>query len=532
MTAAARQQSIGEMLRRSRFRHGRRTAVICGDQSWSYETLDDRVDRLAAGLAEFGIGKGDRVALLARNSHAFVEVRFAAARIGAVLVPINFMLNEESAMYVLEHSGARILFLDPTTVQFAACATNHVEAIFGIPGEFGQAPAGSAIASVETLYSGGPLPDVNVFPEDPLQIIYTSGTESRPKGAVLTHSAVLWQYQSCIGDCEWSKDTIALHALPLFHCAQLDGMLGPGLSVGAVNVITSIPSPDNIMGAIEKHTVNAFFAPPTVWISLLRSPRFDDCDFGSLKRAYYGASIMPLETVRELIDRLPGLRLWNLYGQTEIAPVATMLFPDEQLARPGSIGRPVLHVQTRVVDDDMQDVPTGGIGEVVHRSPQLMTEYWGDEEKTREAFSGGWFHSGDLATVDSDGYITIVDRKKDMIKTGGENVSSREVEEALYLYSAVSEAAVVGLPHPTWIEAITAVVVLRNDAVCTADDVFNHCSKYLAGFKMPRGVVFVRELPKNASGKVVKRDIRDLLLSTDITIHRRQKIEESTKPSA
>lgn len=344
---------------------------------------------------------------------------------------------------------------------------------------------------------------------------------------MLSHAAVLWQYQSCIADCEWSRETVALHALPLFHCAQLDAMLGPGLSVGATNVILSVPTPDDILPAIAEHAVSSFFAPPTVWIALLRSTSFDAHDLSSLRRAYYGASIMPVEVLRELSERLPGLRLWNLYGQTEIAPLATMLFPEEQILRPGSVGRPVLHVRTRVVDDDMQDVAVGGIGEVVHRSPQLMTEYWKDGEKTEEAFQGGWFHSGDLATIDDEGYITIVDRKKDMIKTGGENVSSREVEEVLYAHPAVSEAAVVGLPHPIWIEAITAVVVLRQNNPCGVKDILDHCSRSLAGFKVPKHLFFRSELPKNASGKILKRDLRTLLTAESQTDGPRSDADEN-----
>ena len=217
---------------------------------------------------------------------------------------------------------------------------------------------------------------------------------------------------------------------------------------------------------------------------------------------------MPVEVLRELRERLPGLRLWNLYGQTEIAPVATILFPDEQESHAGSAGRPTLHVSTRVVDEAMRDVAPGAIGEIVHRSPQLMGGYWNDPERTAEAFAGGWFHSGDLATVDSDGFITVVDRKKDMIKTGGENVSSREVEEVLYAHSGIAEAAVVGLPDPRWIEAITAFVVPRTGERIDEAAVIAHCRVRLAGFKVPKRVVSVDALPRNASGKLLKRALR------------------------
>jgi fatty-acyl-CoA synthase len=259
---------------------------------------------------------------------------------------------------------------------------------------------------------------------------------------------------------------------------------------------------------IEQYKITSFFAPPTVWIALLRSPLFDPAKLVTLAKGYYGASIMPVEVLKELAARLPKVRLWNLYGQTEIAPLATMLGPDDQLRKPGSCGRAVLNVETRVVDDLMQDVPVGEVGEIVHRSPHLMLGYFNDPEKTRASFEGDWFHSGDLATIDNEGYITVVDRKKDMIKTGGENVASREVEEMIYRLSEVSEVAVIGLPDPRWVEAVTAVIVLKTGQALTAEAVMTHCSTHMASFKAPKRVVFTDSLPKNPSGKLLKRELR------------------------
>jgi len=278
--------------------------------------------------------------------------------------------------------------------------------------------------------------------------------------------------------------------------------------VGGTNVITSKPVPDNLLPLIEKHRITSFFAPPTVWIALLRSPLFDQTDLSSLSKGYYGASIMPVEVLRELAARLPKVRLWNLYGQTEIAPLATMLGPDDQMRKPGSCGRAVLNVETRVVDDQMRDVAPGAVGEIVHRSPHLMLGYFHDDERTKAAFEGGWFHSGDLATIDDEGFITVVDRKKDMIKTGGENVASREVEEMIYRLPQVSEVAVIGLPHPRWVEAVTAVVVVKAGQSLSAAEVMAHCTAGMAGFKAPKHVVFAQALPKNPSGKLLKRELR------------------------
>lgn len=509
--AAARQQSLPAMLRRSAARYGERTAIICGETRWSYAEFDRIVDHLTAGLKRDGVQPGDRIAILARNSHAFIALRFAIARADAVLVPINFMLNAEDVRYILEHSGARLLFVDRTTIDVAQeAAPDSVERLIGIPGEIDGPP--DQVPSWDEL----PFDDGRQYEtrggDDLLQIIYTSGTESRPKGAMLSHNAVLWEYQTCIIDCEWTRDTVALHSMPLFHCAQLDAMICPALHVGALNIITGTPSADNIIALLAKYKVTSFFAPPTIWISLLRSPLLAQHDLSVLVKGYYGASIMPVEVLRELRERFPALRLWNLYGQTEIAPLAMILFPEEHEDRLGSAGRPALHVETRLVDDDMNDVAPGEIGEIVHRSPQLLTGYWNNPEKTEESFAGGWFHSGDLGVADAQGYITVVDRKKDMIKSGGENVASREVEEAIYLHPAVSEVAVIGLPDAKWIEAVTAVIVLRTGHSATEEDIFQHCTNHLSGFKMPKNVHFKDSLPKNASGKILKRELRLSLL--------------------
>jgi fatty-acyl-CoA synthase len=241
---------------------------------------------------------------------------------------------------------------------------------------------------------------------------------------------------------------------------------------------------------------------------MLWSESFENHDLSSLRKGYYGASVMPLEVLRELGDRLPEVELWNFYGQTEMSPVATILQPHEQVARAGSAGRATLNVETRVVDDDDRDVPPGAIGEIVHRSPQTTTGYWNDEAKTAEAFRNGWFHSGDLGVMDEDGYLTVVDRKKDMIKSGGENVASKEVEECLFQHPAVAEVAVFGIPDPHWIEAVVACVVLRAGEVATPEELVAFARGRIAGYKTPKQVFVVDALPKNPSGKILKRDLR------------------------
>ncbi len=513
MDAAIRRQTIADLLHRTARRFPGKTGLVCGSTSWTFAQFDEVTDRVAAGLAAMGVGHASRVAVLARNSHGFAVLRFALARLGAVLVPINFMLKADEVAYILRHAQAPILATDSGLADLARSAAaldTAVKQFIWLPSEDPSEPV-QGMVSFDALAATQAAPSATpqLASTDLAQIVYTSGTESMPKGAMLTHDAVISQYASCAVDASIASGDLLLHALPLYHCAQLDVFFGPAVYVGATSVITAKPTPDNLLPLIARHGITSFFAPPTVWIALLRSPLLDTTDLSALRKGYYGASIMPVEVLRELAQRLPKVGFWNLYGQTEIAPLATMLGPEDQLRKPGSCGRAVLNVETRVVDDALNDVVPGEVGEIVHRSPHLMLGYFKDEERTRAAFEGGWFHSGDLATIDSEGFITVVDRKKDMIKTGGENVASREVEEMIYRLPAVSEVAVVGLPHPKWVEAVAAVIVVKAGQALTEQQVIAHCQQNMAGFKAPKGVVFTDALPKNPSGKLLKRDLRE-----------------------
>jgi fatty-acyl-CoA synthase len=508
-------QTLGDLLRRTRLRFPNKLAIRCGSIDWTYAEFDDVCNQLAAGLADRGIEIGDRVAVISRNSHAFAALRFALARLGAVLVPVNFMLSADEARYILQHSGARMLCVDSGFAELgkAASVDTAVSETVWLPSE-DPTDLVAGLTTFDQLLKKGPAPQRALTGSMLAQIIYTSGTESRPKGAMLTHDAVISEYVSCLVDIEIAENDRVLHALPLYHCAQLDVFLGPCVYVGATSVITGKPTPANLLALMGRDRINSFFAPPTVWISLMQAPQFETTDLSCLRKGYYGASIMPVEVLKEIQRRMPAVRLWNLYGQTEIAPVATVLKPEDQLRKAGSAGRATLNVETRLVDDDMHDVRVGEIGEIVHRSPQLLCGYYKDDERTNVAFSGGWFHSGDLGTIDEEGYISVVDRKKDMIKTGGENVASREVEEAIYGIDGVSEVAVIGLPDSTWIEAVTAVIVARPGHVLTEQSVLSACAGRLAMFKLPKRVILIDALPKNPTGKVLKRELRLKYLSS------------------
>jgi fatty-acyl-CoA synthase len=426
-------------------------------------------------------------------------------------VPVNFMLGADEVGFILEHSGAVGLVIEDQLSGVAeeavakAGAELRVRGVITATGSGG--PAGWEDVAGWTTYDGAP-PAVAVADDDPLRLMYTSGTESRPKGVLLSSRSLLWQYVSCILDGSFEPDDVELHALPLYHCAALDVFLGPNIYLGGTNIVVPGPDPAVMLRVIEQENVSKLFAPPTVWIGLLRSPAFDSADLSSLRKGYYGASPMPVEVLREMQRRLPDVRLWNLYGQTELAPLATLLPPEEQLSHAGSAGRPVLNVETRVVDDADDPVAVGVVGEIVHRSPHATLGYYRDPEKTAEAFRHGWFHSGDLGVMDPDGRITVVDRKKDVIKSGGENVASREVEECIYQLDGVAEVAVFAVDHPRWVEAVTAVVVPKTGASVEPQQVIEHCRGRLAGFKTPKYVVLADALPKNPSGKLLKRELR------------------------
>ena len=510
MTLVHSRQTLSDLLRRTARRTPGKLAIRCGQVDWSFAEFDDICNRLAGGLAQSGIGVGDRVAVLARNSHGFAALRFALARLGAVLVPINFMLNAHEVRFILEHSGAKTLCVDSglTALGREAASGTAIRQLVWLPSEEATSAEADLLHFDQLLRSEATVPQPELSGSMLAQIVYTSGTESLPKGAMLTHEAVISEYVTCLVDAEIAEHDRVLHALPLYHCAQLDVFLGPCVYAGATSIITAKPTPDNLLALMACHDITSFFAPPTVWISLLRSPAFETTDLSKLSKGYYGASIMPVEVLKEIQRRLPQVRLWNLYGQTEIAPVATVLKPEDQLRKAGSAGRPALNVETRVVDDQMKDVAVGEVGEIVHRSPQLLAGYYRDEERTKAAFEGGWFHSGDLGTVDAEGYLTVVDRKKDMIKTGGENVASREVEEAIYTIEGVSEVAVIGLPDPQWIEAVTAVVVPKTGQALTEEALIAACRDRLGAFKVPKRVILTDALPKNPSGKLLKRELR------------------------
>ncbi|GAA5171227.1 acyl-CoA synthetase [Pseudonocardia eucalypti] len=499
---ATKSSTVADVPARSARRTPDRVALRFAGRTWTYRELDDAVSRAAAVLLGLGLDKGDRVAAYGKNSDAYVIGFLACARAGLVHVPINYNLTGDELAYLVEQSGASAILVDPALA-------GPVEAL--------PEPPKQVLALRDTedsllaRASAGEVPhiDVPVADTDLVQLLYTSGTTSRPKGAMMTHRALVHEYVSCIVAMGCHEHDQPLHPMPLYHSAGMHVLMLPYLAVGATNHVMEAPDVPEILRRIEADKIGALFLAPTVWVPLSQHPDFATRDLSSLRKAFYGASIMPGPVLERLQQALPGLGFYNLFGQSEIGPLATALQPEEHPDRPGSCGRAVLFVELRVVDGEGNDVAPGELGEVVYRSPQLCEGYWEKPEETAEAFASGWFHSGDLVRADEEGYITVVDRIKDVINTGGVLVASREVEDALYTHPAVAEAAVIGVPHERWIEAITAFVVTKSPV--DPEELIAHAKGRLAGFKVPKAVHLVGELPRNASGKLLKRVLRDQL---------------------
>lgn len=503
----ALRNTIGDAIARSAASHGNRQALAFEDRVWTFADIQITSNRLANRLIELGLEKGDRVGAYGKNSDAYLLLWLACTKAGLIHVPINYALVEHELSYALNQSDCKALFADLELQPQVDAVQNKTNVVIN----------GSLYGSHENdilqlaLNAGNDIaPKLEIAETDVVQILYTSGTTSDPKGAMHTHRSLMAEYMACQYHLNIRGTDRSLAALPLYHSAQMHVFTMPMLLTGGYSRLISTPTPDAILGLLANEQLNAFFAPPTVWIALLRHSGFNSDQLQHMDKLYYGASIMPVQVVKELGEQLPGAGLYNCYGQSEIAPLATVLLPEEHADRPSSAGRPLQTVMTRIVDPITgKDCKPGEQGELVHQSPQLMVGYWAKPEETSEAFKDGWFHSGDLGYQDEEGYIFIVDRIKDVVNTGGVLVASRDVEEVLYQHKSVAEVAVIGVPDEKWIEAICAIVVLKEGYPEDAEALMSHARTKLAGFKLPKHIHFAEQLPKNTAGKLLKRKLRD-----------------------
>ncbi|MHA6794037.1 long-chain-fatty-acid--CoA ligase [Pseudonocardia bannensis] len=490
-------------------RHARTTpdAIALRDAraARSYGELDERVIRLANALAARGVEAGDRVAVLGLNSIEVLEAYFATLRLGAICVPVNFRLVADEIAYLLTDSGAVAVVVDAglaPQVEKARGQAPAVGSVITIDGDYEE-----ALAAASDTYTEVPVAD-----HSPAYIMYTSGTTGRPKGAVLTHRNLLLHAFSNMAHLGTSSDDrVWLSGAPLFHIAGLAGML-PSLITGGRTIIPPSGGFDPVatVRLLEAERVSSCFFVPAQWAAICAVPDIGERDLSTLRRISWGAAPASTALLRTMIDTFPQADVVTSFGQTECSPVTCTLRGEDALRKIGSIGMPMVNVEVRVVDEEMNDVPRGEVGEIVYRGPLVMTEYWNKPAETAEAFAGGWFHSGDLVRQDADGYLYVVDRKKDMIISGGENIYCAEVENVLAGHPQIADVALIGVPDPKWGETPLAVIVPADPAdPPTEASVEAHCREHLASYKRPREIAIVETLPRNPSGKVLKTRLRE-----------------------
>ena len=487
-------------------------ALTFGDSTYTYAELDAAVDRVAAKLAVLGLIKGDRFALMATNSDRFVIAFYAASRMGAVFVPINPASAPPEVDYLLRDSGSTMFAVDPALVPVLRAAETA-----GLPASLKCVVTLGPVEGYEDAFAaGGPAapPEVSIAESDDSMIIYTSGTTGKPKGALFDHHRTIWVAVNCIATCGMRVGDRFLHVAPLYHGAELCIMLISGTLIGAKHVVLPGFDPAKVLGAMEAERITMFFGAPTMYIFLLRQPDLATRDLSAWRTGLFGAAPMPASKVEELTAALPDVEFIQLCGQTEGGPGGIFLSGEEVRARPDASGRgPLPLTESRVVDEEDNDVRADEVGELILRGETVMKGYWNNPIETAEALRGGWLRTGDLARIDADGYVTIVDRLKDMIITGGRNVYSVEVESALAGHPDIADCAVIARPHTEYGESIVAVVVPRGGRTVTLEDVRGFCRERIASYKLPHDLIVIDTIPRNLSGKILKHKLRATLVT-------------------
>ncbi len=503
--------NLASLLTESAERTPEAPAIRLGEVELSYRELDERSAQLAALLRERGFEPGDRVGVMLPNVPEFPVSYYGVLRAGGVVVPMNVLLKRREIAFYLEDSGAKLLlawhgFLDEARQGAADAGADLIEVN---PEAFAELLADAA--------SGAPYPPIEgerrtgtgvaeTVEDDTAVILYTSGTTGKPKGAELTHQNLFRNADvSSRTTCEIAGGDVVLGALPLFHSFGQTVGMNASLKVGACLTLVPRFDPGEALATMERDGVTHFYGVPTMFGALLHHPERERFDTSKLRTCITGGASMPVEVLRGFEEAFGAVVLEG-YGLSETSPVACSNHPDRE-RKAGSIGTPIEGVEMRVVDEDDAEVPQGEVGEIVIRGHNIMKGYWQRPDATAEAMRGGWFHSGDMARTDEDGYFYIVDRKKDLIIRGGYNVYPREVEEVLYEHPKIREAAVVGVPHDEWGEEIGAAVVLHEGEELSPEEVSAYVKERIAAYKYPRLVWFIDDLPKGPTGKILKREI-------------------------
>jgi fatty-acyl-CoA synthase len=505
---------LGEMIARNARKLPNKEALIYGEIRLTYKQFDARINRLAHALLALGIKKESKVAILAFNCNQFVEAYFALAKIGGVTVPLNFRLGGEELIYIVNHSEAEAFIMGEAFVQTVEAMQKDFPKVKNYI-SITEKPV-EGMLHYESWIARYPdhEPLILVDEDDPVFIMYTAGTTGKPKGAVLTHKneVVMWMLASIWVFSEpglsglWDSRTFAVS--PVFHLAAFGLCLLTFFAGATVVLPTEVFSPAYIMQTIEEERITAILMVPAMTSFLLMLPDLEKYDTSSLQIYASGAAILPTEMRKQIRKQFPNAKIFDMFGQTEMSPMVSGLGDSESPGRETSVGKVIPLIEMRVVDDEDNDVPVGAVGEAIYRGPTMMKEYYKDPEATAHAMRGGWFHSTDLVRQDEEGYIYIVDRKKDMIISGGENIYPAEIEDVLYKHPKVLECAVIGVYDEEWGESIKAVVVCKQGEEMTEEEVVEYCKEHLASYKKPKSVDFVDELPHSSIGKVLKTVLR------------------------
>ena len=508
--------NVGAFLTKSARSFPEKTAIVHGKRAWSYAGFLSRANRLANALRRLGVRQGENVAILQSNCPQMLESIFACFKAGCGVVPINHRLHPKECAFIIDHSEARVVILSP---EFNSSVRELRGGMPGVRHLVTLADAGEDMRDYEELLSGESdrWEDADVRPDDLAWLFYTSGTTGRPKGAILTHRNLVAMAMNFYADmCPLGPDDAILHAAPLSHGSGVYAI--PNVAKAATNVIAESKSfdPAEILKTIQDHRITNMFAAPTMFKRLVESGEVGRYDLRSLKALIYGGGPMYVEDLKAMMTAL-GPCLVQLYGQAESPMTITGLahrdhVPDgtpDQMRRLASAGTARTDVEVRIFDEEDRELPPNGIGEIVTRSDLVMKGYWRDPAATGETLRNGWLHTGDVGFMDDNGYVFILDRSKDMIVSGGENIYPREIEDAILRHPSVREVAVIGVPDREWGESVKAIVVLAPGTAVTEQELIAFCKDHLASYKKPRSVEFADVLPKNSYGKVLKRDLKE-----------------------
>lgn len=498
---------IGDIIRLNAKRFPNKKALITDEDYLTYFDLNSKANQLAHGLLARGTKPGDRISIIAFNSLDWMVVFFAVAKIGAILVPINFRYKKDEFVYLLNHSGSNCLFFGPDFTSLV----EEVQKEANNPPFLIQTDTREKTGGMAAFMEGMPTtePTVNVEATWPFSIIYTSGTTGKPKGALTQHCSLMHNYISMMVDCDVQDDEVCLASLPFFHTAGIHCLCAPVFLKGGTCVIIS-PGFDaeKVLDTIARHRITTTLWVPTQLAILLNSPQIDKYDISSLKKVWYGSSPIPPPVLEASLKKIKA-DFYQVYGETETLMVSVQRPEDHFGERSQYTGREFFNAELRIVDEKGLDVEIGGVGEIISRQQGSgMLCYYKDEEVTGETIRDGWIHTGDLARVEDGGYFTIVDRIKDLIISGGENVYPKEIENIISTHPAVKEVAVYGIPDDLWGESVCAAVVRNDGQKVDEKDIINFCADKLSKYKKPSRVIFMEELPRNSLGKVTKNNLR------------------------